>query len=290
MTLEPRAAQKGIRLMFNIDGNVPQRLIADPVRLTQIIINLTGNAIKFTEQGHVDIRVRYLEKCGSDHVIKFEVSDTGIGIAPENIDRIFEHFSQADADTSRKFGGTGLGLSISKNLLELMGSKIHVESKLGAGSVFSFSLNLAEGDEQPVESVTGSTIANEAVEGLCILLVEDNKINQLVASQFIKKWGIEVDIADDGLEAVQKVQQKKYDLVLMDLEMPGMDGFEASREIRKLNAEYFQELPVLALSASAMKGMKEKVMLSGMNDYVAKPFSPTELRSKIFQYASKKCI
>jgi CheY-like chemotaxis protein len=291
LTLEPRAVEKGIELHLEIDSEIPEKLITDPSRLTQILTNLTGNAIKFTETGRVDIKVCYLGKSHNLHNIRFEVRDTGIGIAAENISRIFEEFSQAEAETSRKFGGTGLGLSIAKKLLSLMGSRINVESTPGVGSVFSFTMLLEDGAGKTNAQLSKVLDSKNAIkEGLRVLLVEDNRINQMVASQFITKWGIHVDLANDGVEAIEKVKMKVYDLVLMDLEMPRMNGYQASSEIRKLSGKYFQTLPVLALTASVMNGIKEKVMGFGMNDYVAKPFSPSELRDKIAEYTLKKFI
>lgn len=282
--LEQRAVEKNIVLNFQYDPQIPIVLKGDPVRIAQIITNLTSNAIKFTEKGAVDLKVSYGGMRDDKHLIAFQIKDTGIGIAADKIDTVFDRFSQAETETTRKYGGTGLGLSITKNLVELMGSSIQVTSTPGVGSCFSFVLALPEGTL--AESIA---TANEDMvhrTDIRVLLVEDNKVNQLVACRFLKRWGIAVELANDGREALEKVKAGGYHVLLMDIQMPVMDGYECSKAIRSLAGSYFKTLPIIALTASAMLGMKDKVLEAGMTDYIAKPFSPNELRSKILKYAN----
>lgn len=287
--LEYRAKEKGIRLVLEIGEAVPRFVLGDPLRIGQVINNLLSNAIKFTEKGSVTVTVNSGRSAtGRSHRVSVEVRDTGIGIAPENLERIFEGFSQERLDIARKFGGTGLGLSISKRLLTLMGSDLLVESVMGEGSRFYFSLLLEEG--LPPEEASGNkkegTVVN--LERLEILLVEDNRVNQMVASNFLKKWNCAVDIAIDGQEAVEMVKSKKYRIILMDLQMPGMDGYEATRHIRSMPDPYFKKVPIIALTASIMSDVKKEALEAGVNDFLGKPFLPEELSSRLSQYANFK--
>jgi PAS domain S-box-containing protein len=287
LMLEQRAQDKGIQLQFNYDKNIPDIVKGDPVRIAQVVTNLIGNAIKFTEKGFVRVQITLLGMENHLHNVHISVHDSGIGIKEEQIKTIFENFSQAAADTTRKFGGTGLGLSITKRLLDLMNSKIHVESEPDRGSTFSFSLLMEEGKlEDTKKSQPLSLTKDFKKHAIKILLVEDNRVNQIVASNFLKKWGIEVEIANHGKEAVELVRKKIYQLILMDLQMPEMDGYEASQQIRTLNDDdpYFKNVPIIALTASAMVEIKDKVLKAGMNDFVSKPFQPEELHSKIGKY------
>jgi PAS domain S-box-containing protein len=284
--LDQRVGEKGITLNFQFDPEIPQTLLCDPVRIAQVITNLAGNAIKFTEKGSVDLVVKLLSSKNGKNEILFQIKDTGIGIAPEKLETIFDRFSQADTDTTRRFGGTGLGLSITKSLLELMGSRIDLQSTIGKGSTFSFVLSLMQTNDLKNNKEETSSSNRSGGAGIRVLLVEDNKVNQIVARGFLKQWGISVDVANDGLEALRLVERKSYQVVLMDLQMPVMDGYEASKRIREMNDEYFKTIPIIALTASAMLGMKDKVVHSGMTDFVSKPFSPDELYSKILKHAS----
>lgn len=289
--LEYRAKEKGIRLVLEIGETVPHFVLGDPLRIGQVINNLLSNAIKFTEEGAVTVTMNSgLSATGRSHRLSVEVRDTGIGIAPENLERIFEGFSQERLDIARKFGGTGLGLSISKRLLTLMGSDLLVESVLGEGSKFYFSLLLEEA--QPSEEVQGKKQEKAVVnlERLEILLVEDNRVNQMVASNFLKKWNCDVDIAINGLEAVEMVKRKKYGIILMDLQMPGMDGYEATRHIRSMPDPYFKKVPIIALTASIMSDVKKEALEAGVNDFLGKPFSPEELSSRLSRYVGFKQV
>jgi PAS domain S-box-containing protein len=283
--LKQRAEQKDIELTINYPKDIPDIVQGDQVRLAQIITNLVGNAIKFTDKGMVTLDVKAKKK-DDQWEFQFAVIDTGIGIEKEKINQIFESFTQARSDTTRKFGGTGLGLSITKRLLNLMGSDVQVESQVGIGSKFFFVLDLREGklskqkgrDPKDLSSVFKKKTFN-------ILLVEDNRINQIVATSFLKKWDLEVSLANNGVEAIEIVKTKKCHLVLMDLQMPELDGYEATKIIRALNHDpYFTSLPIIALTASAMAEIKERILKSGMNDFVSKPFQPEELQAKLSQY------
>ncbi len=285
-----KAEEKEISLKLEVGSDVPAMLIGDPVRLSQILNNLVSNAVKFTEQGSVVIQVQ-LSKGGenkenpNEAILAFRIKDTGIGIPQDKLSHIFESFTQASSDTTRRFGGTGLGLAITKRLLELQGSEIKIESTLGQGTDFYFDLALQKSDK--TEPTNGNTFHPELQRNLShvkVLLVEDNKTNQIVASKFLNKWGIVPDYAENGRIAVEKIQLKPYDLVLMDLQMPEMDGYEATKHIRAMGGIY-AHTPIIALTASALLDVKDKVFEIGMTDYLSKPFNPNELYAKIAKYA-----
>lgn len=286
--LEHQAAKKNIGFQFFYDDtSLPRRVRGDSVRLAQVVTNLASNAIKFTHTGHVQLAVTNAGLEDGKHCVRIEVHDTGIGIAPDKVDSIFKSFVQADTDTTRKFGGTGLGLSIAKMLVNRMGSDIRVTSVPGEGSTFWFTVLLEPAAPDVVATQpVADTLHDLKPLSLRLLLVEDNPINQLIASTFLRGWGIEVDLANNGQEAVQCVQQHRYQMVLMDLQMPVMDGYEATRQIRAMTDHYFKTIPILALTASAMLGMRDKVMEVGMNDFITKPFSPEDLYRKIIQHVS----
>jgi PAS domain S-box-containing protein len=288
MMMIPKVMEKGLSMTVTYDENLPQTFIGDPVRIGQVLMNLTGNAVKFTSSGSVHIGVSKIADRGQSRSIKLSVSDTGIGIAPEKLDAIFDRFSQADTYTTRKFGGTGLGLSITKSLVELMGSDIRVSSTIGEGSVFEFVLDLQTCNPADCQNESDVIISKTDSENIRVLLVEDNKVNQIVASTYLKKWKMEVTIASNGQEAVDAIESKNYDVVLMDLQMPVMDGYAATEIIRKKPDSYFREIPIIALTASAMMGMKDRVLEVGMNDFVSKPFNPEELKSKILSAVSAR--
>lgn len=283
--LDHKVVEKNLDLRLSYDNRIPDVVKVDPVRLTQIITNLAGNAVKFTEAGCVEIHVEWKGEKAGRHTIYFSISDTGIGIHADKIYTIFEGFSQADTDTTRRFGGTGLGLSITKSLVQLMGGEIHVESTLGEGSVFSFSLTVEGGRAHaPIIEMPVARVADGDGRFIRVLLVEDNLINQIVATNFIRGWAMEVDVANNGKEAVDMVHDKRYDLVLMDIQMPVMDGYEAARRIRGMSDVRYKEVPIIALTASAMFGMRDKVLEAGMNDFISKPFVPADLEAVIRKY------
>lgn len=281
--LTPRCQEKSIGLQLRYDESLPRLFKGDPVRLAQVITNLAGNAIKFTEHGQVTIAVKSDGTAGSKHLINFEIQDTGIGIASEKLETIFERFSQADDDTTRKFGGTGLGLSIARSLVDLMKGTLSVTSALNKGSVFTFTITMEPGVRIATTPPSDEATSLPALEAN-ILLVEDNLVNQVVARSFLRKWGIRVDLATDGEQATTKILTKQYDLVLMDVQMPVMDGFEATQRIRSMDDPYFQRVPIIALTASVMLGMKEKIMEVGMDAFVGKPFDPDELYKTIVMH------
>lgn len=285
-----KAHEKGIGFKLNIPEPLPELLLGDPVRISQVITNLASNAVKFTEVGEVEVAVTIAELSETEANLHFEVRDTGIGISAEKIDSIFESFTQARSDTTRKYGGTGLGLAITKHLLQLMGSSIALASQENIGSTFSFSL----GFQRTLETQQKDSERNgehrqipHDVVNLKVLLVEDNPVNQLVATKFLNRWKIKSEVAQNGIEAVEMIQQRGYHVVLMDLQMPEMDGYEASRTIRSLEDDYFRQIPIIALTASAMQDVRNKVLASGMTDFVTKPFNPVELQRKIVQYAQE---
>lgn len=282
-----RANEKNVSLKLMIDEDLPDAVIGDPVRLGQILTNLISNAIKFTNQGRIIIVASLIKHDLQSTSISFEVKDTGIGIPLDKQESIFESFTQASSDTTRKYGGTGLGLTITKRLLEMQGSEIKLQSEPGVGSTFSFDLTF-QNSEMKLETATlgQSPVVPGSLKGTRILLAEDNQINVLLARQFLKQWDVECDIAENGVLAVQLAQTNDYDLILMDLQMPDMDGYTATEEIRKLEpASKYKKLPIIALTASAMLDNKDKAFVVGMDDYVSKPFNPDELYRKIAYYS-----
>ncbi|MBZ4187488.1 PAS domain-containing protein [Niabella beijingensis] len=280
-----RAEDKGLLFRVDLGPDLPQMVNGDPMRLSQILNNLISNAIKFTHQGGVTVSVSLYSQGTDKAELDFRVTDTGIGIDPALKEFIFESFTQASADTTRIFGGTGLGLAITKQLLLLMGSTISVETTPGSGSRFSFRLLLTLGKAAPaVMHFSRVPESPDTLAGCRVLLVEDNRVNAFMAGKFLQKWGVEADYAVNGVEAVEKVQQKNYDLILMDLQMPLMDGYTATRRIRMLPDIRYRLLPIIALSASALPEIRDKVRLAGMTDCVAKPFHPEELYRVLVKY------
>jgi signal transduction histidine kinase/ActR/RegA family two-component response regulator len=278
LSFDPAANAKGVTLNLQVEEGIPDLLIGDPTRISQIIINLVGNALKFTEKGEINIILSKRLRPGNQLEVTFRIRDTGIGISPKKLETIFETFSQGSSNTTRRYGGTGLGLSITKKLLELMGSRIQVQSRLGVGSEFSFRLNLDISQSiKETKVVAANNNLLPSLKGYKILLVEDNLINIKIADQILKKWDIEVFVAKNGREAVNMFSPGKYSLILMDLHMPEMDGYEATVEIRKLD----KNIPIIALTAAALVEDKQKVFAAGMNDFISKPFKPNDLYNKI---------
>ncbi len=273
-----KADEKGIRVTVEIEPDVPRSLAGDPLRLAQILNNLGENAVKFCHSGgRVAIRVMPLELDEGQALLQFSVSDTGIGMTAEQQEKLFLPFSQADTSTTRIYGGTGLGLVISRMLTELMGGKIWVESEAGSGSTFYFTVRLQTqpeelGDERRAAEEKAASDALNVLNGCRILLVEDNEINQELARELLSMNGMEVIIANDGQEALDILEEQTVDGVLMDCQMPVMDGYEATRRIRQ--QERFAALPIIAMTANAMKGDREAVIEAGMNDHIAKPVDP----------------
>ncbi len=284
------ARKKGLKLSLDISPHIPRPLRGDPTRLRQIIINLVNNAVKFTEKGAISIQAN-LEKITKSHVmLHFLVTDTGVGLPKASLDRIFRPFSQADASTTRKFGGTGLGLAISKKLVELMGGRIGVESEEGKGADFWFTVRLEIGSAEGLKESKAETPASEktaavpekSISGLKILLAEDNLFNQKLAVKVLEKFGLSVDVAGDGRETVEALQKASYDLVLMDVQMPEMDGYEATRAIRCSDSQVLNpNIPIVAMTANASRQDRENCLNAGMNDFISKPISSEKLLSII---------
>lgn len=274
-----RAEEKNISLRVDIDKHLPHRLLGDQVRLTQVLNNLVSNALKFTNQGFITIRVRILENKHSRVRLLFEVRDSGIGIHEDKLGQIFENFTQAQEDTTRKYGGTGLGLTICKKLLDLQKGKIGVKSKEGIGSTFSFDLDYELDHSEPMPADQADD-HQYTLQDVRLLLVDDNHANRIVASNFLSKMGVRVDFAENGEQALNIVQHQEFDIVLMDIQMPIMDGYEATRAIRQLGENY-THLPIIALTADVVSDVRQKVFDSGMNDYLAKPFKPEQLNVTI---------
>ena len=271
---EPGCLRKGITLELEIDDDLPIVQL-DIVRFNQVINNLVSNAIKFTDKGSVTLKITRLQETEDTVLLRTEIKDTGIGIAKDQHDKVWQAFTQASTSTNRLYGGTGLGLPIVKSIVEAMGSQVKIESEPGIGSSFNFdlSLNLASSDELLEANL--KKVHN--LKGKRILLVEDNQINVMVGRQILEKANLVVEVAYDGQEAVDKVRGNNYDAVLMDIQMPIMDGYTASKEIRKFNAV----TPILALSASVFMEVKSKILESGMNGFIFKPFEPEDLLNKI---------
>jgi PAS domain S-box-containing protein len=302
-TLSVRAREKGLRLTCLIDPRVAARAEGDATRIRQVLMNLLGNAVKFTERGEVQVR---LAPAASDvpDLVQLSVRDTGIGIAPDKQQRVFEKFTQADSSTTRKYGGTGLGLTISARLVELMGGQIVVESEPGVGSTFTVTLRLPgsvrdarTGAATTVEPAPAATLQLHAVGEAThtprpagdhvrtALVAEDNAVNQRLALRLLQKYGYTVTIVDNGREAVAACEREAYDVILMDVQMPEMDGFEATAEIRKLERARGISQPIIATTAHAFKGDEERCLAAGMHAYISKPINPQQLAALLTQFA-----
>ena len=287
--LQAVADGKSIDLKTTIADDIPNFLIGDAGRLRQVLINLAGNAVKFTEQGGVSIGVSKLSEVNSDIMLRFEVSDTGIGVSEEAKSRLFNPFEQADGSHSRRFGGTGLGLAISKQIVELMGGEIGVDSVAGEGSTFWFNIHLAKPSQAERDAVSKAT-KKPTVEkwdgpAYKILIAEDMPVNQRVTLLQLKKLGFEADLVKNGLEVLEAVQSQRYDVIFMDCQMPEMDGFEATQKLRE-NPEY-ADIYIVALTANAMEGDRKRCFDVGMDDFVSKPTRSDTLRAAFERYAEK---
>ena len=294
--LRYKAMQKNLELTFEIEADVPQLLIGDPLRLKQVFINLCNNSIKFTNKGYVHVKVNLVEIIESAVRLHFEVQDTGIGISPENQLKLFKSFSQAEASTTRKFGGTGLGLAISKNLVQLMGGNIGIISEEGKGAIFhfdgEFGISMQELSATETQELDGSMHHEKKLK---ILLAEDNVINQKVAILNLQKLGHEVIVVGDGIQAVEKFIHEPPDVIFMDIQMPEMDGVEATTKIREweLKNEIKTRVPIVAMTANTLKSDKDIFVSAGMDDYLSKPFNASELvrvLDRIYKQIERKNI
>jgi CheY-like chemotaxis protein/anti-sigma regulatory factor (Ser/Thr protein kinase) len=259
-------------------------LIGDPVRLNQIITNLISNAMKFTSTGGISLSAAVKEKHDHKAVLEFAVTDTGIGIAKDKLEEIFESYAQASPDTTRKYGGTGLGLAICKRLVDLQGGSLSVSSEPDKGSVFRFSIEygLPATDARATDKSAAETM--KGLVGKKILVAEDNKINFFVANKFLESWGVIVTHVENGSLALDEVNKNQYDLILMDLHMPVMDGIEATRIIRNSDDKKINSLPIVALTAAVMSEAHDKIENLAINDYVLKPFKPKDLYDRIAKH------
>jgi signal transduction histidine kinase len=268
-----RADEHQNKINLNLDSDVPDMVMGDSLRLGQLLNNLVSNAIKFTNNGNIDINVSAVEKGPEKAKVKFSIVDSGIGIEKQNIEKIFERFTQANSNITREHGGSGLGLTIIKKLLELMESQIHVESTFGEGSNFYFTLEFNLDKTVKVVSADKEDNAPATLEGVKVLLVEDVKFNVIVAKKMMENWKIIIDLAENGQVAVDKIKNNKYDVVLMDLQMPIMDGISATKAVRAMG----NSTHIIALTASVSNDTQAEVYACGMNDYLTKPFNPKDL-------------
>ena len=287
-TFDHQAKEKKLSLIPELSPEANKIFLGDPVRLNQILINLISNSLKFTHSGYIRVKCTVQKEERKNYYLKFEVSDTGIGIPKNKLKTIFESFSQADVSVTRKYGGSGLGLTIVKQLVELQGGTISVKSKIDEGSVFSFVIPYQKGDIKAIHNGNFSqgNTTNKSLKKLSVLLVEDNDINRLYAGSILKTWSCEVETAENGFVAVEKVKNKSFDVILMDIQMPVMDGFEATKSIRSFDHPK-NSVPIIALTANASRKDIEKCLTEGMDDCLAKPFTPEDLFKILSRYASK---
>jgi CheY-like chemotaxis protein/HPt (histidine-containing phosphotransfer) domain-containing protein len=289
--LSARASEKGLRFDCRMPESTPDAVLGDRVRLQQVLLNLTGNAVKFTQRGEVEVSVRCLARDDRDACLVFSVRDTGIGIQPSDLERLFQPFTQGDPSMARRFGGTGLGLSISKSLVQMMGGQIRVESEPGAGTTFSFDIRLPLTKGLPASGDVPGHVPAAVCAPLRILLVEDNPANQKVAHYILQGRGHAVEIAGDGQEAVCLAEQVRYDVILMDVQMPEMNGLEATAAIRA--REYAggenggRRVPIVAMTAHAMQGDRDRCLAAGMDGYLCKPVQREELIEAVERLANR---
>ena len=284
-TFKVMAKQKNLAVYEELDRKIPPYILADQTRLLQILLNLINNAIKFTEEGRVVVSTKLLNETAERVTIKFSVEDSGIGISKESIGKIFGKFKQAEISTNRTHGGTGLGLAICKEMVELQGGKIYVDSQLGVGSTFSFDLTFKIALSKEIAEPNKGAIELKDLGSLNILLVEDNKINVKFAERVFKKWGNQLSylVANNGAEALKLHAEHNFDVILMDLQMPIMDGFTATKKIRTEMDAPYNAVPIIALTADVMVSEKQKAFEAGINDYITKPFDANKLFTTIAQ-------
>jgi len=285
--LKIRAVEKKLELNVEFDKDLPNKIMADSLRLNQILMNLIGNAIKFTNEGHVNLKVAIIDRKGNNLQIKFSVSDSGIGIPKDRINKVFEIFEQADPLTTAKYGGTGLGLSIVKNLAKLKGGLLEVSSEQGQGSTFSFS-NWYEVLQSSGEV---NQVKNEPLvpfDNVKILVAEDNPINKFLIVKILKDWNIDAEVVENGQDAIDKLKENNYDLILMDTYMPVMNGLDAIKCIREGYAPGKEKIPVITFSAAVMEPDKKTAIEAGADDVLSKPFELGTLYQKITKYVTSK--
>ena len=280
-----KARQKGLQFGVHVDPSIHDTLNGDAIRLTQILINLLSNAVKFTERGFVKLSVTAEKATGEEVVLRFTIADSGIGIAPEKKEAIFERFQQAEAATTRRFGGSGLGLSIVKQLVQLQKGTIHLESEWGKGAVFTVTLPFTPVYNYELTHALPASEIDLTVKSIDILIAEDNLMNQQLIRHLMKQWQLDYTLVSNGAEAIAALKKKAYSLVLMDIQMPEMDGYAATLFIRN---ELQLNVPIIAMTAHAMAGEKERCLSYGMNEYISKPIKETELYALIEQFTKDK--
>lgn len=286
-----KAKEKGINFVIKKDSALPGMLMGDSIRISQILTNLIGNAIKFTEEGKVVLDIEVAAETEDAIIIEFVIKDTGIGIPEDKIEKIFQSFAQANSDTTRKYGGSGLGLSICKQLLELMDSDLKLETEEGKGSCFSFLLNFKKSQANVLQTENYIDIdAQDNLKGVKILVAEDNRLNIMVIEKFFKKWQIDLDLAENGLIALNKSMVNNYDMILMDLQMPVMNGFDSCKAIRDSNNTLNNTMPIYALSASTGTNIKKEIKKYGMDGLICKPFNPTDLYTTLTKIIQRELI
>jgi len=276
-SFQETAKKNNTKLILEIDPNLPEKIVTDEVKFNQVIVNLIGNAVKFTEDGTVWVRIKQNWQKDTAVNFTFEVQDTGIGIEEKHLENIFDNFSQGDTEINKKFGGTGLGLAIVKRILAVMDSEISVKSKLGEGSTFYFDLTAKLSNGEDGQEITHFDL--EKLKGKKLLIVEDNKINQMITRKIVESVGISCEVVDNGTKAVEMVKYRKYDGVLMDIHMPGISGIEATRYIRIFNTA----IPIIALTALSLSEKRQELLACGMDEIINKPFKPDEFYRKLFK-------
>lgn len=279
-----QAKSKNISLNYEIDSKISSLLLGDPVRLQQILNNLLSNAVKFTESGRVDLYCRVLKDSNESQSLEFKVSDTGIGIEEDKLDFIFENFSQENESVTRRFGGTGLGLAISKQLVELFHGELLVESEKGKGTIFTVIIELNKSSAIISKTIDIQVNEQHSFEGSSILIVEDNEFNQLLVKSILADKNVKISCVSNGLEALEILNNQKFDIILMDIQMPVMDGIETTQKIRK---ELKLDVPIIALTANALKDDQKKYLNAGMDSYISKPFDQQELLRVISKFERK---
>jgi PAS domain S-box-containing protein len=286
----PKVKEKGIVMKNWIDPAIPEHLVGDPVRLSQILMNLVSNAVKFTQKGHIELIAKLLKEEGEQVQLEISVIDTGRGIPQDKMSSLFLDFTQVSADITRQYGGTGLGLAITKRLVELQGGRIKVQSTAGIGSMFTFTLSFSKCNA--AVNIEEYDIAEEfnssELQNLNVLVVEDNPVNQLLAEKLLTDWGCSVMLADNGKIAMEKLRENPFDAIMMDIKMPEMDGYEATDYIRKNLPPPVCLIPIIAVTAHAATWESEKCIAAGMNDYISKPFNSRELYRKLVKHALKR--
>ena len=282
------AKKKALNISYEVGDGVPEKLMGDPTRLKQLLLNFGSNAVKFTEQGGVTIHVELADKDKRIPSVKYSVSDTGLGIPKDKQDGIFDPFKQADSSTTRKFGGTGLGLAICRQLIELMHGSVGVESEPGKGSTFWFKVPLKKvskaSDQESIDNFGESEEKNNPFEGMKVLVAEDDKMSQLVVRKFLEKEGLTVNVVSTGSEALDALEKSKFSAVLMDVQMPDMGGYEATELIRKKESKTGKRMPVIMLTASAMAEDREESERAGADDFITKPIDKKSLIDTLYKY------